>query len=510
MNCQNYLKKALQKHLQLLSLLLLSPYISFAQTHSNSQNHPFTADTLKTSYTTSNQIPLTDSIINYGKIFLNTRYRRGSSGVSGFDCSGFTSFVYRNFGYNLSHSSSVQADQFGQVDRCQLKTGDLVFFSGRRKSKRIGHVGIVVSADQDGKFNFIHSSTQNGVIISSSEEPYYTARYIKATRVIADNPLLAITTPITMPENNKTETVGQTSVFPAVNPVNEITKVIPAQFHRVKKGETLSTIAQKFGLTLSDLKRKNNITGNRINPKQHLKIKDAETILVEESQIPIDKNPLKTLEEPKKTETLTIEQALANNHKSEHIVQRGETLFSISNLYNLTIDELKKLNNILSGKIKIGQKLKLNNLAQVPGKPEIAQTESPNPESTPQIQPAPPPSNHKVASGETLFGIAKSSNLAVAYLKKINHLNKNKIKIGQTLKLSEISENQNRTTEKEISPQKTQNSPKVIHHKVKPGETFYSIAKTYNCKVEQLKEWNKKSKHKLKAGEKILIFAQAD
>jgi LysM repeat protein len=463
-------------------------------------------DSLKIRSFQTPQIPLTDSIINYGKLFLNTRYRHGSSAIGGFDCSGFTSFVYRNFGYNLSRSSSGQADQVGAVDRCNLKTGDLVFFSGRHPSKHVGHVGIVVSADQDGKFNFIHSSNQNGVIISNSEEPYYLKRYIKAGRLIADNQFLAVLHPLNIPENKITEPVADIPVYRVQNPVRQTTKFIPAKFHSVKKGETLSSIAHKFGLTVSELKLKNHIKGNKINPKQHLKIKDAETELIVEVVSPVENKPVETVSEQRKPET----DIAANKPKAEHIVQKGETLFSISNLYNITIDELKKLNNILKGKIKVGQKLKLNQPIQSAEKPEIAQTEPAvsKSESMPQTQPK--PANHKVAQGETLFGIAKMNNITVADLKKMNNMTTNKIKNGQLLKLSNESENQNSATRSAISTIKPESTPKLIHHKVKSGESFYSIAKEYNCNVQKLKEWNKKSGSKIKVGEKIIVFAKAD
>ncbi|HZK69395.1 MAG TPA: NlpC/P60 family protein, partial [Paludibacter sp.] len=101
------------------------------------------SDTLHINYLSPGKVPLTDSIVNFGKVFLNTPYHFGSPGTSSFDCSGFTSYVYRNFGYNLKRSSAEQAEQFDTVQPEELKTGDLVYFSGRSHSKRVGHVGIV-------------------------------------------------------------------------------------------------------------------------------------------------------------------------------------------------------------------------------------------------------------------------------------------------------------------------------------------------------------------------------
>ncbi len=139
-------------------------------------------DTLHTNYLSPTKVPLGDSIINFGKLFLNTPYRFGSPGTSSFDCSGFTSYVYRNFGFSLKRSSAEQAEQFDTVQPEELKTGDLVYFSGRSRSKRVGHVGIVVSKNDNGTFDFIHAAVHKGVTISNSDEAYYSRRFVKANR----------------------------------------------------------------------------------------------------------------------------------------------------------------------------------------------------------------------------------------------------------------------------------------------------------------------------------------
>ena len=126
-----------------------------------------------------------NEVIAYGKKYLHTPYRSGGKTPKGFDCSGFTSFVYKNFGYKLNYGSSGQAVQVPSVnDTKDLKKGDLVFFEGRKQDGTIGHVGIVSEVRSNGRFLFIHSSSSNGVIISSSEEPYYKTRYVKGGRII--------------------------------------------------------------------------------------------------------------------------------------------------------------------------------------------------------------------------------------------------------------------------------------------------------------------------------------
>jgi len=112
-------------------------------------------------------------------------YRHGMKGPNAFDCSGFTSYVYKQFGYSISPASRIQYTNGEKVDRKNLRKGDLVFFTSRSSGKNVGHVGIVVSTDKEtGKFKFIHASVK-GVKISDCEG-YYANRYVGARRIITD------------------------------------------------------------------------------------------------------------------------------------------------------------------------------------------------------------------------------------------------------------------------------------------------------------------------------------
>lgn len=110
-------------------------------------------------------------------------YRHGMKGPNAFDCSGFTSYVYKQFGYSISPASRVQYTDGVAVDRKQLRKGDLVFFTSRSSGNNVGHVGIVINADNEtGKFSFIHASIK-GVRINECEG-YYENRYVGARRII--------------------------------------------------------------------------------------------------------------------------------------------------------------------------------------------------------------------------------------------------------------------------------------------------------------------------------------
>jgi len=130
---------------------------------------------------------LQNELIGYSRKFIGKPYRYAGKGPGSFDCSGFTSFVFRKFGYKLNSSSGGQERQFPAIRRREdLQKGDLVFFEGRRGDGIVGHVGIVTETRRDGTFRFIHASTNFGVIVSSSTEPYYASRYLRGGRVLEE------------------------------------------------------------------------------------------------------------------------------------------------------------------------------------------------------------------------------------------------------------------------------------------------------------------------------------
>ena len=130
----------------------------------------------------------TDRLLDIARTKISCRYVYASKGPNTFDCSGFTSYVFGRVGMSLSSSSSQQALQGRRLGKDEpLRPGDLVFFSGRKISKTVGHVGIVVEQNsQTGEFTFIHAAITAGVEIQKSTQQYYAPRYLFARRVLPD------------------------------------------------------------------------------------------------------------------------------------------------------------------------------------------------------------------------------------------------------------------------------------------------------------------------------------
>lgn len=116
-------------------------------------------------------------VVSYAKEFLGIKYLYGGMSPNGFDCSGFTSYVYKAFGINLPRTASGQAGTGLSVSKDNLVPGDLVFFE--TYTKGISHVGIYV-----GNGQFIHASSSKGITITSLSDSYYLTRYRGATRIL--------------------------------------------------------------------------------------------------------------------------------------------------------------------------------------------------------------------------------------------------------------------------------------------------------------------------------------
>lgn len=123
-----------------------------------------------------------EEIAAYAQNFLGTPYVYGGSSTSGFDCSGFTKYVYGQFGYTLNRTATDQLSNGVSVRKDELQPGDLVFFNdpSRNAGKACSHAGIYTG---DGQFIHSSSSRSGGVIVSSLTSGYYNTYFVGGIQV---------------------------------------------------------------------------------------------------------------------------------------------------------------------------------------------------------------------------------------------------------------------------------------------------------------------------------------
>ena len=201
------------------------------------------------------------------------------------------------------------------------------------------------------------------------------------------------------------------------------------------------------------------------------KVKSGDTLYSIAKKYNISVNELKELNNLKNN-NITIGQVLKikSNIPSEevteknyYIVKSGDTLYSIAKKYNTTVDEIKKLNNLKSDNLSIGMELKIEE----------------EPSSTNYI-------DYVVKSGDNLYSIAKKYNTTVDEIKKLNGLTSGLLNIGMTLKI----------------PIQIGN---YINYTVKSGDNLYSIAKKYNTTVDEIKKLNGLTSNLLSIGMELKI-----
>jgi hypothetical protein len=134
---------------------------------------------------------------------LGAKYKYGGTTPDGFDCSGFTQYVFKAFGIDLPHQSKAQAKEGTYVEKKDLRPGDLVFFN--TNGKDISHVGIYLG---DGVF--VHSASNKGVVKSKLSESYYAQRYVTARRILDDEAYAKLTAELDAVQN-AAQSVKETS-----------------------------------------------------------------------------------------------------------------------------------------------------------------------------------------------------------------------------------------------------------------------------------------------------------
>lgn len=246
--------------------------------------------------------------------------------------------------------------------------------------------------------------------------------------------------------------------------------------HKVRKNETLSSIADKYNISIVAIKKWNNLRNNTIKAGKVLKL--------------YANQPVTTYYAESKNSSI--------KNSNEYQVQKNDTYYSIAKKYNLTVKELLSINNLSEeSKLKVGQKLIVSK-NELDNKKNIAKKET---ESTSlKEEKKPILSTYKVKKGDNLYSLASAYNISVDEIKRLNNLSDEIIKPGQTLKLQS-----NIPSSSKGDNDKPKTSPKKEYYKVKRGDTLYSISKKFNVDISELQKWNN-LKSGLKAGDKIIVY----
>ena len=237
---------------------------------------------------------------------------------------------------------------------------------------------------------------------------------------------------------NNLENIGEAVVIALTNYLGiNYNPILGSNYYRVKKGDTLYSIARNYNISVSDIKTLNNLTTNNLSIGQILKL-------------PTNNND-------NNNENTTDEYQI-------YTIKKGDNLYQIARTFNTTVDEIKTLNNLTSNTLTIGNTLK------IPRSKEQTSTDY---------------LTYTVVSGDTLYSIAKKYNINVDTLKNYNNLSSNLLSLGQILRIPNTTDNKT--------------------YKVVSGDSLYSIAKRYNTTVDKIKILNNLESNLLSVGQILKI-----
>lgn len=213
--------------------------------------------------------------------------------------------------------------------------------------------------------------------------------------------------------------------------------------HRVRAGETLSQIAERYGVSIAQLKMTNRIRTNLIRPGQRLRIPSGAADAVPDTKI--------------------------------YTVKAGDTLSTIASRYGVSVVRLKRANRLSGDSLRIGDRLEIPTQVTVSEAPKrVAKSRT-----------------HRVRSGESLYTIGKRYGVSVDRLKAANGLRRNTIRVGQDLVIPSVS-NQKAVSEGKV-------------HRVRSGDTLSEIARRYGTTVSKLRSANGLTSNRLRIGQELKI-----
>lgn len=292
--------------------------------------------------------------------------------------------------------------------------------------------------------------------------------------------------------------------------------------YRVQAGDYLTRIAGKFNITVQQLKEWNGLTSNLIHPNQVLRVAPQQPT-TPSPQAPSPANP-----QPAPSQPAQPTPPAESSRPSTYRVQAGDYLKRIAGKFNITVGQLKSWNGLNSDFIYPGQVLKVApTTAPAPAgqaEPGQDQTESTRPsrDQAPSV-PTPTVQTYRVKAGDSLWAIANKHGATIDQIKTWNGLTSNFIYAGQQLRVADPGSSS--STERElplVADRKEDQGAaygrgQVVDHlpmyreyyTVRPGDSVYKIAKSFNLTIDELKTMNNLSSNFIAPGQELKVVEHA-
>lgn len=345
-----------------------------------------------------------------------------------------------------------------------IPEADIEFLNPSYKMKVVPYVS--------GKNNFICLPKKKIAVLASNEDKVYA--FVDYEESKREKPFFKKVMPKISKDTLGTEKVIQEAIVEA----NTTNSNLKSKYHIVKRGESIGKIAQKYNVSIVDVKKWNRLKSSNVNLGAKLKIIYEDNNVVASTVKHETEQKVIASTTPKEVKVKPEAISEKETAITEHTVEEGESLFSIAKKYHLYVADLKKWNNIENGIIKQGDVIKLKEVT-----PEVVASFE----------------TYTVKKGDNIGGIAKSNNVTIEDLKKWNALSSNNIKVGEKLKI-----------EKRVLPVAEVSKKKATFEDqhmyiVQKGDSLFKISQKHNTTVAELKKKNNIKEDDLQPGMKLKI-----
>ena len=275
------------------------------------------------------------------------------------------------------------------------------------------------------------------------------------------------------------------------------------KYHKVRRGDSLSEISDRYGITMSELKKWNHLRSNKAPMGRNLKIyTNEEVATVEKKSIRKDSISVKETDALAATNSKIFKEEKVISYKDVvkyHKVKRGDNLGEISDKYGVSVAEVKKWNKLRSNNVMVGAKLKIvkNERVVTTVRKEVKADKNAVETSVASNENEKTSDFYEVERGDNLFSIAKKFNVSLEDLKKWNNLNDLNVELGSKLALVDNVE--------PVNDKAYKTEVKITEHIVDKGENLGSIAKKYDVAISDIKDWNNIEDNTIQTGAKLIV-----
>ncbi|RYG44599.1 MAG: LysM peptidoglycan-binding domain-containing protein [Chitinophagaceae bacterium] len=268
------------------------------------------------------------------------------------------------------------------------------------------------------------------------------------------------------------------------------------KYHKVKRGDSLGEIAEKYDVSVASIKKWNRLKSNNAPLGRNLKIVTTDAIAAKTPKTRDTSRDVASID--KDVKKINADSTATTRLSQVYVVQSGDNLGSIARRFNVSVDDIRKWNNMSDSNVKLNSKLTIAQMLTEDASSSVA-------DHQPKTQ------EYTVSKGDNLSTIARRYGITLSELKEMNQLSENNVLLGTKLLVPARTADNDAVAEAASAKAKrdrmaSAEKKKSDHYYVKKGDSLFSIAKKYpGISISDIKKWNGINGSNLKPGMKLKV-----